>query len=65
MGKLDRLFRTIVAVIILVLYFMDVISGLWAVVLLSLSGLYFLTSFLAYCPAYTIFKMNNCEKKRD
>ena len=52
MGKVDRVIRVLVAVIIVVLYFTHVISGTLAVILLILAGIFIVTSLLGICPLY-------------
>ena len=48
MGTADRIVRIIVAVMIGVLYFAEIISGVTAVVLLILAGIFILTSFMRF-----------------
>ena len=63
MGALDRILRLIVATAIAVLYFMDVISGTWGIILLVLAGVFVLTSLVGFCPIYRIFGASTCAKK--
>ena len=60
MGNADRIIRIIIAAIIGVLYFTNIISGTLAVVLLVLSVVFFLTSIISFCPLYTIFGIKTC-----
>ena len=62
MGSMDRTVRIIVAALIAVLYFTGVISGTWGIILLVLAVVFVLTSFVSFCPLYTIFGMNTCKK---
>ncbi|WP_367916234.1 DUF2892 domain-containing protein [Leadbetterella sp. DM7] len=55
MGKTDRIIRITIAAIIAVLYFMNVISGTWAIVLGILALVFVLTSFISFCPLYLPF----------
>lgn len=63
MGALDRIIRLLIAAAVAVLYFTDVISGIWAIVLLVLAGIFVLTSLVGFCPIYTIFGASTCSKK--
>lgn len=63
MGKMDRLVRLVVAAVILVLYFTEVISGTLGLVLLLLGGVFVLTSLLNFCPLYLPFGINTCSTK--
>nr|WP_298995601.1 DUF2892 domain-containing protein [uncultured Allomuricauda sp.] len=63
MGGLDRTVRFVVAAIIAVLYFTGTVSGIFAYVLLALGVIFVLTSFISFCPLYTLFGINSCRKK--
>jgi hypothetical protein len=54
MGTIDRVIRTLIAVMILLLYFTHVISGTLAVILLILAGAFVVTSLLGICPIYLL-----------
>jgi hypothetical protein len=55
--------RMLVVVAIVVLFAANIITGTLAIVLLVLAGVFFLTSFLGFCPLYTIFGVNTCQRK--
>ena len=61
MGTADRIIRTLIAVVIAVLYFTNVISGTVAIVLAVLGGVFILTSTVSFCPLYTIFGIKTCK----
>jgi len=63
MGKIDRIIRILVAVVIGILYFANIIEGTLAIVLLVVGGVFLLTSMVSFCPLYTLFKISTCEKK--
>ena len=56
MGSADRIIRVIIAAAIAVLYFTDVITGTWGIVLLVLAGIFLLTSIIGLCPLYMPFR---------
>jgi hypothetical protein len=58
MGTVDKVIRILVAMVVVILYFTNVISGTLAIILLLLSGVFILTSFISFCPLYTIFGLN-------
>lgn len=60
MGSADKIIRLIVAAIIAILFFTNVISGTLGIVLLVLAVVFTLTSFISFCPLYAIFGMNTC-----
>ena len=63
MGSIDKVIRLIVAAIVAVLFFTDVISGTLGIVLLVLAGIFVITSLFSFCPLYTIFGLNTCPAK--
>ncbi len=63
MGSTDRVIRFIIAAIIAVLYFTNVISGTLGLVLLVLAGVFVLTSFISFCPLYAPFGLSSCSVK--
>jgi len=63
MGSTDRILRTLLAVVIGVLYFTDTITGTLGIVLLVLAVVFLLTSFISFCPLYAPFGINTCAKK--
>ncbi|MBL4593474.1 MAG: DUF2892 domain-containing protein [Flavobacteriales bacterium] len=63
MGGADRIIRLIIAAIVVTLFFTNIISGILGIVLLVLSGVFVLTSFVSFCPLYAPFKINTCSKR--
>ncbi len=64
MGNTDRLVRVIIAAIIAVLYFTNVVSGTLGLILLVLAGVFVLTSFISFCPLYAPFGISTCSTKK-
>ncbi len=64
MGSTDKSIRILIAVLVGVLYFTNVISGTVAIVLGILAVVFLLTSFLSFCPLYAVFNINTCKIKR-
>lgn len=64
MGAADKLIRLIVAAIIAILFFMDVITGKLALVLLIVAGVFVLTSLISFCPLYGLLGINTCHTKK-
>lgn len=58
MGSLDRIIRVSLAVLVAVLYFTNVISGTWAIILGILALVLLLTSLVGVCPLYMSFKFS-------
>lgn len=63
MGTADRVIRTVVAVVIALLYFTGTISGTLAVVLSIVAIAFLLTSAIGFCPVYVPFGISTKKKK--
>jgi len=63
MGTTDRVIRTILALLVAVLYFSNVISGTTAIILGILGLVFLLTSFVSFCPLYVPFKITTAKKQ--
>lgn len=63
MGNLDRGLRIVIAAVIAVLFFTDVLTGTLGIVLLVLAGVFILTSFVSFCPLYAPFGISTCKVK--
>jgi len=63
MGSTDKTIRLLAALVIVILAFAKVITGVWAVVLLILAAVFVITSLVGFCPLYLPFGMNTGKKK--
>jgi hypothetical protein len=63
MGMTDKVIRSIIAVVIGVLFFTNVIPGTLGIVLLVLAVVFLLTSFISFCPLYAPFGISTCKTK--
>ncbi|WP_271856208.1 YgaP family membrane protein [Patiriisocius marinus] len=64
MGSIDRLVRIIVAAVVALLYFKNVISGTLGIVLLVLAVVFVVTSLISFCPLYLPFGLSICKVKQ-
>jgi hypothetical protein len=62
MGTIDKVIRILVAVVIAILYFTGIISGILGIVLLVLAAIFVLTSLISFCPLYLPFGISTCKK---
>lgn len=62
MGMADKTIRFVLAIIIGVLYYTNVINGTLAIILGVLAGVFILTSFISFCPLYLPFGINTTRK---
>jgi uncharacterized membrane protein len=58
MSNTDRIIRVIVAAVFAYLYFSGAVTGAFGALLLVLAVVFVLTSILAFCPLYLLFKFS-------
>lgn len=63
MGTSDKVIRVIIAIVIAILYFTNILTGTLGIVMLALAAIFVLTSFISFCPLYAPFKINTCAIK--
>jgi len=63
MGTVDRVGRLSIAVLIGILYALDVITGTTAIVLGILAVVFALTSLMGFCPLYLPLGLSTNRKK--
>ncbi len=55
MGSIDKTIRILIAAVIGLAWATGYISGILAIVLLAVAGIFLFTSMLGFCPIYAIF----------
>jgi hypothetical protein len=63
MGTIDKVIRILVAVMVVILYFTNLISGTLAIILLAVSAIFVVTSILGFCPLYLLFGLSTSKKE--
>lgn len=63
MGALDKSLRVLIAIIIALLYYLDVIEGTLAYVLMAIAIIFLITSFINFCLLYKILGINTNRRK--
>lgn len=63
MGNIDRSIRTLLAVLLAVLYFFDLLPSAWRIVVGIIAVIFIPTSALGFCPLYLPFGIRTCPKK--
>ena len=58
MGLIDKLIRSVLALIVVVLIVTKVLAGTLAWVLGIVAGIFLLTSFVSFCPLYLPFRLS-------
>lgn len=62
LGSADRIIRLLVAAAIVLLYFLDLINGTIATVLLIIAVVFAFTAIINFCPLYSIFGLRTNKK---
>ena len=62
MGTLDRIIRTLLAFVVILLYLFGLISGITAIILGIVAVIFLLTSFVSFCPLYVPLKISTLRK---
>ena len=63
MGKVDRILRIVLALVLGFLFYNGTITGTLGIVALVVAVVFALTSFVSFCPLYTIFGLSTCKAK--
>ena len=63
MGTIDRVIRTSLALVVVILYFTGNLSGLAAIVLGIFAIVFLLTGIFGFCPLYTALGINTTKNK--
>jgi hypothetical protein len=62
-GALDKGMRVLVALVVAILIYADVLTGTLALVLGIVSLVLVVTSLVNFCPLYALFGINTCRKQ--
>lgn len=64
MGIIDRVIRTLLAVVVIILYLAGSITGVAAIILGIIALAFILTSLIGFCPLYVPFKISTIGKQK-
>ena len=64
-GKVDRIVRVTIAIILATLYFTNVLEGSAGTVSIAVAGLLLFTSLQRCCPVYALLGLGTCQVKSD
>jgi len=63
MGTIDKIIRISLAVLAVVLYFTNVVTGTLGIIVLVIAATLVLTSLISFCPLYPLIGINTGKKK--
>lgn len=58
-GITDKAIRIILALFFITLYLTHVVTGTWGIALLVIAAILAVTSFVGFCPIYSIFGIDS------
>ena len=62
-GSSDKLLRLAVAIVLILLFYKEILSDMWGLIALFVALLLTITSLINFCPLYALFKINTAKKK--
>jgi len=62
-GTIDKAIRLLVAVVVVILYFTHVITGVTAMILLAVAAIFVVTSLLSLCPIWMALGVSTSKKE--
>lgn len=60
MSKTDRLVSILAAMAVVILIYFNIVTGIFAYILLAIAGIFVLTSLVNFCPLYRLLVINTC-----
>ncbi|HEX4849460.1 MAG TPA: DUF2892 domain-containing protein [Puia sp.] len=64
MGLTDKAIRLTLALIFIVLFFAQIVTGTAGIVLMLIAIIFMITSLVSFCPIYKFFGINTTKKER-
>lgn len=62
-GSSDKLIRLAIALVLIFLFYLEVITGTLGIIALILAFVLAITSLINFCPIYALFRINTSKKK--
>ncbi|MGB1104172.1 MAG: YgaP family membrane protein [Crocinitomicaceae bacterium] len=63
MGLADRIIRLVIAAVLVVLFFTDMVTGTIGILFLVAAAVLAMTAFVRFCGLYVPFGINTCKVK--
>jgi len=63
-GKSDKIVRLIIAIVLVTLYFTNIVTGTLGIIALVLAGIAVVTAFMNFCGLYKLVGINTCKMKK-
>jgi len=63
LGSSDKLVRLLISVVLIVLFYTEVLTGTLGIIALVLALVLAITSLVSFCPMYALLGINTCKNK--
>jgi hypothetical protein len=63
-GAADKVIRIIIAALLVILYFANVVHGTLGIILLIVALVLLITAFTGFCGLYVLFGISTCKKEK-
>jgi len=63
LGTIDKVIRILIAVVVVILYFTNIITGTLGIILLLLSAVLVLTTLINFCPIWSVLGISTRKKE--
>lgn len=63
-GTTDKIIRILIAAVLVVLFFTNVVTGTLGIIALVLAGVLVVTSLVSFCGLYTLLGISSCPAKK-
>lgn len=63
LGSADKLVRLLIAIALIVLFYLEIITGTLGIVALILALVLAITSLVSFCPIYAVFGLSSCKNE--
>ncbi len=64
-GKTDKIIRILIAAVLIILYFTNIVTGTLGIVFLTAAGVALITALINFCGLYALFGMSSCPLKKN
>jgi len=64
-GKKDKIIRIVIAIILVTLFFTNVVTGTLGIIFLVAAGIALVTALVNFCGLYAIFGLSSCPLKKE
>tara|TARA_B100001059_G_C17508289_1_gene414493 strand:- start:25 stop:315 length:291 start_codon:yes stop_codon:yes gene_type:complete len=64
MGSTDRFIRLFIAVALLTTFYTDTVTGIIGYLMAAVAGVLILTTFISFCPLYSLLGINTCKMRK-